>query len=175
LGSTVPFIAHLPYTVQTYTPITYTLQCGVTLEIDYVPGALARRRAHANEISPEPNKPTRKIETGPNIFSEEEYEDAEWLKAKRHYDREIFPYLFRGAILEMGVVGGATIDQTRLEQRRKRLGGFGAGDLSDYLMLCLLADIDTNGASELDRLCAKILENDLGWAEVSKSGEGAGS
>ena len=157
--------------MQTYIPITYTLECGITLEIDYVPGPLARRKAFA--ASPEPPKPTRPLEVAPKTFVDEEYEDADWLRAKRAYDRDTFPFALRAALLELGVVSDVVIDTERLEARRKRLGGFGMGDKSDYLMLCLMSGI--GAGDELELVCAKILENDLGWAEVSKSGEGVGS
>lgn len=147
-------------------PRPFPLECGITLQIEYVPAVYAR--SEAAKRFPEPPKPTARVEIARDVFDERSVQTADYLRELAYYNEHVWPIALRAALIDMSVLDESLppIDQALLAKRRARIPKhWHFGDKSDWIMMCLIKGTYGPG-SELEALIEQILENDFSFAEV---------
>lgn len=150
-------------------PRPFKLECGTTLQIEYVPAVYAR--SEAARRFPAPAKPTVDVEIAKGIFEAREVSTPAYLRERAHYEDYVWPVAVRSAFVDMAVLDESVppIDAEFLARRRARVPKEMHGtDKADFIMMCLMKS--THGEkSELETLFGFILENDFTFAEVEQA------
>jgi len=153
-------------------PRPFKLECGVTLQIEYVPAVYAR--SEAARRFPTPAKPTIDVEIAKGIFEAREISTVEYMRQRNHYDDYVWPIAIRSAFVDMAALDESVppIDTEQLARRRARVPKeLHGSDKADFIIMCLMRS--THGdKSELERLFGFILENDFTFAEVEQAARG---
>ena len=79
----------------------FKLECGAVITVRHVPTLMIEHETYKRY--PEPSRPTHKHEIGPGFTAEREYEDGEYLRARRAYTRTFNTIYFPVVALELGV------------------------------------------------------------------------
>lgn len=150
-------------------PRPFPLECGITLQIEYVPAVYAR--SEAARRFPAPARPTADVEIAKGVFEAREISTPAYLRERAHYDNFVWSIAVRSAFVDMAVLDESVppIDAGLLARRRARVPKeLHGSDKADFIMMCLMKS--THGdTSELERLFGFILENDFTFAEVEQA------
>jgi len=150
-------------------PRPFLLECGTTLQIEYVPAVYAR--SEAARRFPAPAKPTADVEIAKGIFEAREISTVEYLRQRNHYDDYVWPIAIRNTFVDMAVLDESVppIDADLLARRRARVPSeLHGSDKADFIIMCLMRGTVGN-KSELERLYDFIFENDFTFAEVEQA------
>lgn len=150
-------------------PRLFPLECGITLQFEYVPAVYAR--SEAAKRFPAPARPTADVEIAKGIFEARETTTPEYLIQRAHYEDYVWPIAVRSAFVDMAVLDESVppIDADLLARRRARVPKEMHGsDKADFIIMCLMKST-FGDSSELQRLYLFILENDFTFAEVEQA------